>query len=68
MEGTAARRPNRKALGITLLGVFLLSILESLLIFLDAAIQWKFIVIGAVVIVNTALTRWQSTGERGTSG
>jgi ribose transport system permease protein len=49
----------------TLLGVFLLSILESVLIFLRVAFEWKFIVIGGVVILNTALTRWQSGGERG---
>jgi ribose transport system permease protein len=63
--GGASLAGGRGTVAGTLLGVFLLSILESLLIFLDAAIQWKFIVIGAVVIVNTALTRWQSTGDRG---
>jgi ribose transport system permease protein len=48
----------------TILGVFLLTILESLLIFLNVAIEWKYIVIGAVVIVNTALARWQGARER----
>ena len=43
----------------TLLGVLLLTALESVLIFLSVSIELKHIVLGVVVIVNTALARWQ---------
>jgi ribose transport system permease protein len=40
-----------------LLGVFLLSILDSLLVFLNVSIELKNILLGVVVILNTALSR-----------
>jgi ribose transport system permease protein len=47
----------------TMLGVFLLGTLESVLTFLDLAIEWKYIVIGWVVVLNTALSRWQANAR-----
>jgi ribose transport system permease protein len=49
----------------TLLGVFLLGILENVLGVLNVSIELKNIVLGAVVIVNTALSRWQSSRRGG---
>jgi ribose/xylose/arabinose/galactoside ABC-type transport system permease subunit len=63
--GGASLSGGRGTVPGTMLGVFLLSALENLLGFLSVAIEWKYIVIGAVVIVNTALARWQGAGERG---
>ena len=49
----------------TLLGVFLLGILENVLGVLNVSIELKNIVLGAVVILNTALSHWQSSRRSG---
>lgn len=43
----------------TLLGVFLLTALGSVLSFLRLSVDFKLMVIGAVVVLNTALANWQ---------
>jgi ribose/xylose/arabinose/galactoside ABC-type transport system permease subunit len=43
----------------TLLGVLILGILENGVSFFDVPIEVKYILIGAIVIVNTALSQWQ---------
>jgi ribose transport system permease protein len=43
----------------TLLGVLMLGVLENGVSFFEVAVEVKYILIGAVVIANTALSRWQ---------
>lgn len=43
----------------TLLGVLILAILENGVNLFGVAVEVKYILIGAIVIVNTALTQWQ---------
>jgi ribose/xylose/arabinose/galactoside ABC-type transport system permease subunit len=43
----------------TLLGVLILGILENGVSFFDVPVEVKYILIGAIVIVNTALSQWQ---------
>jgi ribose/xylose/arabinose/galactoside ABC-type transport system permease subunit len=43
----------------TLLGVLILGILENGVSFFDVPVEVKYILIGAIVVVNTALSRWQ---------
>ena len=43
----------------TLLGVLILGVLENGVSFFQVPIEVKHILIGAIIIVNTALSRWQ---------
>jgi ribose/xylose/arabinose/galactoside ABC-type transport system permease subunit len=43
----------------TLLGVLILGILENGVSFFDVPIEVKHVLIGGIIIVNTALSRWQ---------
>jgi ribose/xylose/arabinose/galactoside ABC-type transport system permease subunit len=43
----------------TLLGVLILAILEDGVNLFGVAVEAKYILIGAIVIINTALSRWQ---------
>ncbi len=43
----------------TLLGVLILGMLENGVLFLDVLVEVKYILIGAIVVVNTALSGWQ---------
>lgn len=43
----------------TLLGVLILGILENGVSFFDVPVEVKYILIGAIVVVNTALSAWQ---------
>jgi ribose/xylose/arabinose/galactoside ABC-type transport system permease subunit len=43
----------------TLLGVLILGVLENGVIFFDVPVEVKYILIGAIVVVNTALSGWQ---------
>jgi ribose transport system permease protein len=43
----------------TLLGILILGILENGVSFFDVPIEVKYILIGVIIIVNTALSRWQ---------
>jgi ribose transport system permease protein len=44
----------------TILGVLILAILENGVNLFGVAVEVKYILIGAIVIVNTALSQWQS--------
>ncbi len=43
----------------TMLGVLILGILENGVSFFDVPVEVKYILIGAIVIINTALSQWQ---------
>jgi ribose/xylose/arabinose/galactoside ABC-type transport system permease subunit len=43
----------------TLLGVLILGVLENGVSFFDLPVEVKYILIGAIVVVNTALSQWQ---------
>ena len=43
----------------TLLGVLILGVLENGVIFFDVPVEVKYVLIGAIVVVNTALSGWQ---------
>ncbi len=43
----------------TLLGVLILSVLENAVSFLQAPVEVKYIVVGVIVVVNTAISQWQ---------
>jgi ribose/xylose/arabinose/galactoside ABC-type transport system permease subunit len=43
----------------TLLGVLILGVLENGVSFFDVPVEVKYILIGAIVVINTALSQWQ---------
>jgi ribose transport system permease protein len=47
----------------TLLGVLILGILENGVSFFDVPVEVKFILIGVIVVVNTALSGWQRSRD-----
>src|SRR5262249_44004342 len=46
----------------TLLGVLILGILENGVSAFDVPVEVKYILIGAIIVANTALARWQQRG------
>jgi ribose/xylose/arabinose/galactoside ABC-type transport system permease subunit len=63
--GGAALSGGQGTVGGTLLGVLILGILENGVSFFDVPVEVKYILIGAIVIVNTALSGWQRGREVG---
>jgi ribose transport system permease protein len=63
--GGAALSGGQGTVGGTLLGVLILGILENGVSFFDVPVEVKYILIGAVVIVNTALSGWQRSRDPG---
>jgi ribose/xylose/arabinose/galactoside ABC-type transport system permease subunit len=57
--GGAALSGGQGTVGGTLLGVLILGVLENGVSFFDVPVEVKYILIGAIVIVNTALSGWQ---------
>jgi ribose/xylose/arabinose/galactoside ABC-type transport system permease subunit len=57
--GGASLSGGQGTIGGTLLGVLILGILENGVSFFDVPVEVKYILIGAIVIVNTALSGWQ---------
>ena len=57
--GGASLGGGQGGVGGTLLGVLILGVLENGLGFLDVQIEVKHVLIGAIVVVNTALSQWQ---------
>jgi ribose/xylose/arabinose/galactoside ABC-type transport system permease subunit len=47
----------------TLLGVLILGILENGVSFFDVPVEVKYILIGVIVVINTALSQWQKTSK-----
>jgi ribose transport system permease protein len=47
----------------TLLGVLILGVLENGVSFFSVPVEAKYVLIGVIVVVNTALSRWQRRGE-----
>jgi ribose transport system permease protein len=45
--------------GGTLLGVLILSVLQNAVVIFNVAIEVKYILIGVIVVLNTALSQWQ---------
>src|SRR5262249_59674272 len=43
----------------TLLGVLILGVLENGVSFFDVPVEVKYVLIGAIVVINTALSQWQ---------
>jgi ribose transport system permease protein len=63
--GGAALSGGQGTIGGTLLGVLILGILENGVSFFDVPVEVKYILIGAIVIVNTALSGWQRGRDLG---
>jgi ribose/xylose/arabinose/galactoside ABC-type transport system permease subunit len=61
--GGAALSGGQGTVGGTLLGVLILGILENGVSFFNVPVEVKYILIGAIVIVNTALSGWQRSRE-----
>ncbi|MFO0927666.1 MAG: ABC transporter permease [Gemmataceae bacterium] len=57
--GGASLSGGQGTVGGTLLGVLILGILENGVSFFDVPVEVKYILIGAIVVVNTALSGWQ---------
>jgi ribose/xylose/arabinose/galactoside ABC-type transport system permease subunit len=57
--GGASLSGGQGAVGGTLLGVLILGILENGVSFCNVPVEVKYILIGTIVIVNTALSQWQ---------
>ncbi len=47
----------------TLLGVLILGVLENGVSFFDVPVEVKYILIGAIVVINTALSQWQKASR-----
>jgi ribose transport system permease protein len=63
--GGAALSGGQGTVGGTLLGVLILGVLENGVSFFDVPVEVKYILIGAIVIVNTALSGWQRKRDVG---
>jgi ribose/xylose/arabinose/galactoside ABC-type transport system permease subunit len=57
--GGAALSGGQGTVGGTLLGVLILGVLENGVVFFDVPPEVKYVLIGAIVVVNTALSGWQ---------
>ncbi len=57
--GGASLAGGQGTVGGTLLGVLILGVLENGVNFSKAAVEVKYILIGAIVVINTALSQWQ---------
>jgi ribose transport system permease protein len=51
----------------TLLGVLILGVLENGVSFFDVPVEVKYILIGAIVVTNTALSQWQKGSSASSS-
>lgn len=63
--GGASLNGGQGTVGGTLLGVLILGVLENGVSFFDVPVEVKYILIGAIVIVNTALSGWQRRRDVG---
>jgi ribose/xylose/arabinose/galactoside ABC-type transport system permease subunit len=63
--GGATLSGGQGTIGGTLLGVLILGVLENGVNFCDVPLEVKHIVIGAIVIVNTAVSGWQRRKDVG---
>jgi ribose/xylose/arabinose/galactoside ABC-type transport system permease subunit len=61
--GGAALSGGQGTIGGTLLGVLILGVLENGVSFFEVPVEVKYILIGVIVIVNTALSGWQRTKD-----
>ncbi len=57
--GGASLCGGQGTVGGTLLGVLILGVLENGVSLLDVQIEVKYVLIGVIVVVNTALSGWQ---------
>lgn len=57
--GGASLSGGQGTVGGTLLGVLILGVLENGVSFFDVPVEVKYVLIGIIVIVNTALSGWQ---------
>jgi ribose/xylose/arabinose/galactoside ABC-type transport system permease subunit len=57
--GGASLAGGRGTVAGTLLGVLILGVLENGVSFFDVPVEVKYILIGAIVVINTALSQWQ---------
>jgi ribose/xylose/arabinose/galactoside ABC-type transport system permease subunit len=60
--GGASLSGGQGTVGGTLLGVLILGVLANGVTFFDVPVEVKYILIGSIVVVNTALSRWQRRG------
>ncbi len=63
--GGASLSGGQGTVGGTLLGVLILGVLENGVSFEDVPVEVKFILIGVIVVVNTALSNWQRRRDVG---
>jgi ribose transport system permease protein len=49
----------------TLLGVLILGLVENGLIFFGVPVEAKYILVGSIIVINTALSNWQSERAKG---
>jgi ribose transport system permease protein len=57
--GGASLSGGQGTVGGTLLGVLILGVLENGVSFFSVPVEVKYILIGVIVVINTALSRWQ---------
>jgi ribose transport system permease protein len=57
--GGASLAGGQGTVGGTLFGVLILGVLENGVSFFNVPVEVKYILIGAIVVVNTALSQWQ---------